>query len=221
VLVLLAVGTLAWGAAGAEEAVEGCDYAYGSDRAPNDYRARDATSQNKWDVADVKRNHLDPAVNSMRAGNYSRGVMADIDFILRYWPNYYPALQALITYDLAGGLSYEFQSTACYISRARNFFPDDPKVMLADAYYAWKKGNKERAGKIYQQVLTVVPDSADAHYNLGLLYFEQGEFEKASQHARAAYAAGYPLDALRQKLQKKGYWQEQAAVAGDNAARQQ
>lgn len=171
----------------------------------NDYRTRAAGTQSTWDAGDVKRNHLDPAMAAMRQGNYSRGVKADLSFVMSSWPNYYPVLEALITYDLGGGKTYDFPTTRCFLERARTIFPDDVKVRLLEGYYFWKKNDKDRAISSYEDALALDPDASDAHYNLGLVYLEMNQYDKAREHAKAAYAAGYPLTGLKNRLAKAGY----------------
>jgi hypothetical protein len=56
--------------------------------------------------------------------------------------------------------------------------------------------------------LSLDPQSAEANYNLGLLYAEQQDYAPAMKHAAAAYGAGYPLMGLRRKLEKVGAWRE-------------
>jgi tetratricopeptide (TPR) repeat protein len=173
-----------------------------------DYRTRDSTAQLRWNIQDIKLAHYDPAVKRMQRGEYSHSVMADLDFLLRHWPNHLPGLEALTQYDLGGGKVYGFAPAYCYFKRAREFAPDDAGVLLHEGYYFWKKKNKVRAIETYETALAVDPSSVDAHYNLGLLYFESGEYDKAVVHARAAYDAGYPLPGLKRKLQQAGYWAE-------------
>lgn len=178
----------------------------------HDYRMRYSTPTLKFKIEDNMLGHTDPAIKRMRAGEYSRNVMADLDYTLMRWPNHLQALRALIDYDLAGGKPYEFMPAHCYIERARKFAPDDVNVALAQAYYEWKKGDTIGAVASYETALDIDPDSAVAHYNLGLLYFELGQYEKARDQAQAAYSAGYPLSGLRKKLAAAGYWKESADV---------
>jgi Tfp pilus assembly protein PilF len=96
-------------------------------------------------------------------------------------------------------------STECFFARARQFAPDDVQVILMQAYYHWKKGDTNGAISLYEAALSIDPDSVDAHYNLGLMYVSQGDYAKASEQARLAYAAGYPLPGLREKLAAAGY----------------
>jgi tetratricopeptide (TPR) repeat protein len=55
--------------------------------------------------------------------------------------------------------------------------------------------------------------SADINYNLGLIYLELGDTDNALARAHIAYAQGYPLPGLRNRLRKAGKWQEPAARA--------
>lgn len=175
---------------------------------PVDYRTRDSTPFLRWAVQDVKQNHYDPAVGRMQQGEYSHRVMADLDYLLRHWPNHRPGLEAVIRYELAGGKPYEWAPAYCYLERARAFVPDDPGVPLLEGYYYWKKKDDSRAIQAFESALAIDPKSLDAHYDLGLVYCEMGQYEKALTHARAAYDGGYPLPGLRHKLQEAGHWSE-------------
>ena len=57
------------------------------------------------------------------------------------------------------------------------------------------------------RALQIDHDAVEAHYNLGLLYFNQKNFSKSVEHARLAYDLGYPLPGLKSKLMKKGHWE--------------
>ena len=171
-----------------------------------DYRERNASGLYRWKLEDINRNHTEPARQRMDAGEHSRRVMADIDYLLNRWPNHLPGLEELIRYDLSGGQRYEYPPVYCYFAHARQFVPDDPGVLLHQGYYYWKKGDRQRAIASYQAALTLDRGSTDAHYSLGLLYLETSDYDKAVEHARAAYAAGYPLPGLQRKLEAAGHW---------------
>lgn len=175
---------------------------------PSDYRDRDSTAAMRWSIQDIYRNHLYPAVERMRHGEYSEPVMADLNFLLRHWPNHLPALEALIQYAAGGGKPYGFEAPYCYFLRASEFAPQDIGVALLEGYYFWQKGDTERAIEAYKAALRIDPNSLDAHYNLGLLYFRAGDYGKAVANARLAYAGGYPLPGLKSMLQRSGHWPE-------------
>ena len=173
----------------------------------SDYRLKDSTQALQWSVADIKNNHLDPAMRRMSAGDYSRSVIADLDFMLRGWPNHAPALEALVRYDLSGGKRYEFKSVECYFSLAKSFASDDIVVRLQEGYYYWRKKQWKPAESAYREALRIDPQSPDANYNLGLLFAERGDYRASMAHAAVAYRQGYPLMGLRRKLEKLGAWQ--------------
>lgn len=68
--------------------------------------------------------------------------------------------------------------------------------------------------------------SAEIQYNLGLINLELGDATAAHANARAAYARGYPLPGLKNKLRKLGQWSAedegavQAAGSGRTSAAQ-
>jgi tetratricopeptide (TPR) repeat protein len=53
--------------------------------------------------------------------------------------------------------------------------------------------------------------SVEIHYNLGLILLELGELDRAYEYASKAYAAGYPLPGLKERLKKAGAWKEPQA----------
>ena len=173
-----------------------------------DYRDREAprTAERAWAVSTVDHNHTTPAETEMRKTKpYYPFVKSNLDFTLRHIPNHARALQLLIQYDLGGGPVYNYPPTRCYFDWARTYAPTDPMVMQLGGYYFYKKGDRHLAEKWYLQAVALDPGSAEAHYNLGLFYFDDGDYKSAAEHAAAAYAAGYPLQGLRNKLARVGY----------------
>jgi tetratricopeptide (TPR) repeat protein len=180
-----------------------------------DYRLKDVSASVKKGVRDLDTYHTRPALELMRTGSLYRSVKADLDFSLRYSPNHHGALRALLQYERASGKAHDFPATECYFTWAQEFMPDDTDVWLMSGYLLWSKKDFTGAEAAYQRALTLKPDSADAHYNIGLLYAELRKFEQALEHAHAAYKAGYPLPGLRQKLERAGKWREPSAQAAD------
>ena len=207
---LLSGGVLFTANAHAQEGrgtVSSCGSVFATSNQLNEYR----TGASDPDYHNVRRFHLEPALSRMRQGDFSAAVLDDLNFILRGWPNYHPALEALIQYDIGGGKTYNFLPTECYFSRAREFAPDDVKVLALEASWFWKKGKKTLARDIFREALELMPDSADLNYNMGLIYLETGEPRKALEHALKAYRAGYPLPGLRNRLIEAGIWKEDDA----------
>ena len=177
-----------------------------------DYRLKDSSPLVKKGVSDLDRYHTSLAARELGSGSLYRSVMDNLDFTLRHSPNHHQALQVLIQYDKAGGKAWDFPQIECYLSWAKEFAADDPDVWLLGGYYFWTKKKIPDAEAWYRRAVELNPDSADAHYNLGLLYVQKADYEQALEHAHAAYARGYPLPGLRTKLEKVGRWSEPSAV---------
>jgi tetratricopeptide (TPR) repeat protein len=141
-------------------------------------------------------------------GEISRRVIYDLNWTLMRWPNHVPAMQGMVQYYLAGGVSYTFDPPECYFMRARRFAPDDISVLMQEAYFLSRKRERNRAIEVYEQALKLDPRSADVHYNMGLVYLDMNQPQKAVEHARLAYGSGYPLPGLRRKLERAGLWQQ-------------
>jgi len=182
-----------------------------------DYRQGDRDSVSRRDFLSMENRHLRPAKARVSSGkNLDWDVMNNLHFILSKVPNHEPALRVLIDWDLIGGRHHrqEFAAPACYLVWAAQFAPDDVVVWNFGGYYFQRKGDPRRAMKWWQQGLVVDPANPDVHYALGLMAFESGNYQQARTHAWAAYAGGYPLPALRDKLKSAGQWQDPPAVAG-------
>ena len=155
----------------------------------------------------MNRNHFGRGVQTLKGGQTSVYVLGDLDFILRHFPNHYPALQSTANYFLQGGSLLDFRSAECYFDRAMRFVPDDLQVRLLFAIYLQKKGRVQDAVDQMEQALERTPEpSMELHYNVALMYIEAKQFDKANYHASVAYAMGHPLPGLRDKLQRLGEW---------------
>ncbi|HZF16068.1 MAG TPA: tetratricopeptide repeat protein [Steroidobacteraceae bacterium] len=161
----------------------------------------------------VEQFHFTRSVESLSAGR-SSSIIGDLDYTLRAFPNHHRALYAMARYQLdhpeqPGGRWYTID---CYFDRAIRFRPQDGTVHMIYGIYLARKGQSKEALDQYQEALTLLQDSAEVHYNMGLLYVEMGEFGKAREHAEKAYSLGYPLPGLRNQLISRGEWHEPAAT---------
>lgn len=182
---------------------------------PVDYRLKDSTDALRWGIADVNRNHYDPAVNRIRHGEISTRVLDDLNFLLVHWPNHYPGLQALIEFHSRGGSTEKYRPIECYFELARRFVTNDTDVLILYGIYRYRSNDADHAESLWRQALQIAPDAADAHYNLGLLYFDRRNYAESLKHALHAYGAGYPLPGLKEKLQRVGSWKEAEATTDE------
>lgn len=56
---------------------------------------------------------------------------------------------------------------------------DTPMTLFAEGIQELNRGEIDAAAKTFTRVTAIAPDFADAHYHLGLIYYQQSEFQKA------------------------------------------
>jgi len=178
-----------------------------------DYRLMRSNAKDLIDLENHGRFHIDTAIKQLRSGaNINSGVMNNLHFVLHKVPNDQRALSVLIEWDAAGGRDKDYASPACYFTWARQFAPDDPSVWIYGGYYFYRHRDLAQAQRWWERAVALDPSNAEAHYNLGLLLADTGQYDAARTHAWAAYQAGYPLPGLRNKLQVAGQWRDPPAT---------
>jgi tetratricopeptide (TPR) repeat protein len=179
---------------------------------PYDYRSGDSHARKR--IGQIESIHFNWNVRTLR-GN-SEYLAGNLDFLLRYIPNDHGGLKAMMD------LSYRTRSeqprgagktVTCYFEYAKLLAPDDSAVRTLYGIYLDRNGKGQRAIAELEEAVRLNPSDANAQYNLGLLLVDAGEFERALQHAHAAYALGFPLPGLRNKLVSSGKWREAAPVS--------
>jgi len=156
----------------------------------------------------VERHHFTSKVSSLVEGE-SGGLLADIDYTVRAFPNHHRALYSIIR--LSGQqrgrrmLDQWRTPPECYLQRAIHFAPEDHRSYILFGIFLHQQERYGRAEEMYQRALELQPGSPETHYNLGLTLLERGSYDQARQHAREAYERGYPLPGLRERLRAAGY----------------
>jgi tetratricopeptide (TPR) repeat protein len=82
--------------------------------------------------------------------------------------------------------------------------------------YAQFLAKRQRSADAVKQLdiaVTHAGDSPLSHYNLGLVYMELGEHDKALAQAHKALAMGYERPELRAALERTGRWRAPPAEA--------
>lgn len=182
-----------------------------ADAGPFDYRTAPPEKKRQVD------NSYFPAMGlQSRIAQNNEKRVADLDTVLHIFPNH---LRALLTVAELGrqarteylrGSSY---SVACWFDRAVRFAPDDAAVRLAYGYWLAKKGERAQAVEQLDRVAASAEGAEALSYNLGLAYCEAGEYGKALQAAHRAYALGYRLPGLRNRLVAAGKWRDPRPAA--------
>jgi len=176
---------------------------------PFDYRT--LTPEVKHRVEDY---HFTPIVEQ-GLGGQNGPFGGDVDYTLRAFPNSPRALLAIERFSMshhtehAPGAKY---STECYFDRAIRFQPNDPMVHLIYAIYLrdHKRAAESRGQLDEAERLRGDPSNFDIDYNLGLLYYDIGAYDKSMDAAERAYALGAPLPALMNKLKSVKKWRDPA-----------
>ncbi|MES2353847.1 MAG: hypothetical protein V4568_05450 [Pseudomonadota bacterium] len=158
----------------------------------------------------VEQFHFTPQVESLTRGA-SGTVGGDLDYTIRAFPNHHRALDALSKLSIKlktvrpRGLNCSVEG---YFERAVRFQDQDGALHMIYGLHLrrWKK--IEEAKKHFELAAKLAPDDTNVLYNLGLVYADLNEWDKASGFAQKAYGGGFSLPGLKNKLVKAGKWKE-------------
>lgn len=174
---------------------------------PFDYRAPGDPAN----LSIVETHHFNEGVEAGLTGMGSL-VGGDLDYTLRAFPNHARALNTLIIMTKrnrgAAQIPGAHYATECYFERAVRFQPEDSAAWALYAQFLYATGHSERALPMLQKAAELSPENATINYNVGLAYAQQKDYDKALPFAQKAYAAGFPLQGLKQKMVTAGKWVE-------------
>lgn len=169
---------------------------------PYDYRS----DRDKLPIVD--NSHFTPEIEAL-SRSYNGYLGGELDYALRAFPNHHRALAAMMRLaersksPQAPNARY---SVACYFDRAIRFKSDDTTVRMLFASYLKNSGREAQAVQQLDYALTLAGDNAFTYNNLGLLYLELKDYEKALQQAHRAMALGLQRPELRDALKAVGQW---------------
>lgn len=180
---------------------------------PFDYRTR------KDKLAMVEGFHFTPEVEMLIRGKSSADIGEDIDYTLDVFPNHHRALVSMMRLvertklPQPPGAHYTMD---CYFDRAMRYAPTDEVARLLYANYLVKANRNGEAQVQLDRVEVLAEDNAFTHFNLGLVYLEMKDYDKALIQAHLAQSLGLPKTELMDALKKDGRWRDvppQAAAA--------
>jgi tetratricopeptide (TPR) repeat protein len=180
----------------------------------NGYGPFDFRTQ-KRQLGVVEAYHFTPEVETLKEGKSGR-IGGDIDYTLRAFPNHHRALMAMMKLGARDKTNRPLGANftvECYMLRAETFRPEDGMVKTIYGLYLMRNGRTRDAMAKLDAASKLNEVDSNVLYNLGLAYFDLGDYDKALDNARRAYAAGFPLPGLRDKLKRVGKWREQGALA--------
>ncbi|MDD2667238.1 MULTISPECIES: hypothetical protein [Zoogloea] len=178
---------------------------------PYDYR----TDLSKLNIVEIA--HFTSDVENLRKGVQSVRPGPDLNYTLRAFPNHHRALMSIVRLGArdksdkpATGYTVE-----CFLMRAEAFRPDDPMVKLIYGIHLLNQGKSKLALVKLDDARELPLESPNFFYNLGLAYFSAGHYDRALTSAHKAYALGFPLPGLRDKLKRAGKWKDPEPVLSD------
>lgn len=174
---------------------------------PYDYRT---ASEEQRRIVEVDGRHFTPDVEYLRKGE-TGPLGSELSYTLRVFPNHHRALASMSKFAQRQHTRKPTNShftIDCWFDRAIRFAPSDPAVYLLYGIDLLRIGKRQEAVKLLEKSLELSGDDPNAQYNLGLAYFELGDFEKSLAFAKKAYANGFPLQGLKNKLQRAGKWRD-------------
>lgn len=158
----------------------------------------------------VERPHFSPNIEQLKKGN-SGTLGAEISYTLSVFPNHPRALLSMSQLALREKRAKPTDSgytMDCWFDRAMRFSPNDATVRMLYGIYLLKVGKAETATRYLEEAAELGGENANLSYNLGLAYFSLNDYAKSLDHAHRAYALGFQLPGLRNKLQRAGKWRE-------------
>ena len=167
-------------------------------------------SENRGYLGTVEQHHFTPNVEALRSGNTGT-VGGDLSYTLMMFPNHPRALTAFANLSLRekrlkpDGARF---SVECFFDRAIRFKPTDGMVRMVYGNYLMKAGQPDKATEQLQMAADLQPENPTINYNLGLLYMQRKDYERARIYAKKAYELDFPLPGLKNQLIKAGKWEE-------------
>lgn len=165
----------------------------------------DGSQEARAKMSVVERHHFTSDVESIRRGS-TGPLPKDLEYTLRHIPNHYRALASYARWEQREPRQARTRprTAECYFLRAIAFRPQDPQLhmLLAVLYHRTKRPEEARAE--YKRAEDMGLGSAELFYNRGLLEFDAGRLELSREYAIRAYALGFPLPGLKDKLNSKG-----------------
>ena len=161
----------------------------------------------------VEKAHFQPSVEALMRNPKTGPPGGDLDYTLRASPNHHRALMAIMRYGDQLKTERTPESTyvlECYFERAIRFANDDPIVRMIYAMYLSKRKRAAEALQQLDQATNLALDNPFTNYNIGLVYFDMQQFDKALSQAHKALALGLNQPALREQLKAAGKWVEPA-----------
>lgn len=172
----------------------------GSDPMGRIKRVENVHFQHEMEALDLKKFSIDK-------------LTGEFSYTLRFFPNHPRVLMAMSKLEkMAGGkLSQRAAdptlpriTAECFFDRAKRFRPNDKAVRMVYGIHLHQRGKLKEALVEYQLAESLGEESRNFYYNIGLLYADMKNWDKAYEYGVKAERGGLMLPGLRGKLEKAG-----------------
>ena len=169
-----------------------------------------------WEIDKI---HTDQAVPILsKRGRITQGDLQyagnQLDYTLRAIPNDPKALKLMVDYDRMRRSNPTLVSPIplpeCYFQRALEFRADQEHISLIFGVYLHQIKQYTTAIAQFKRAIALNDKATEAYYNLALSLIASGDIKGAVPYAKKAYELGFPLPGLREKLRRKGVWDDAA-----------
>lgn len=179
----------------------------------NHYGPFDYRKANKQQLSLVENFHFTPQIENLIKGR-DNPFANDISYTLRVFPNHPRALitiQRLAEREKTDFPAHAEWSVACYFERAIRFRPDDYIVRMLFASYLIKKTRFNEATQQLDETIRLAGDDPFTNFNVGLVFLDMNNYERALAQAHRAAALGFTRTGLKDRLVAAGKWVEPPA----------
>ncbi len=183
----------------------------------NHYGPFDYRKASRGQLSIVESAHFTPLIENLIKGK-DNPFGDDIAYTLRVFPNHHRALltlQKLAEREKTDSPAYARLSVACYFERAIRFQPDDLIARMLFAGYLIKKSRFDEATQQLDATIRLAGDAPFAHFNIGLVFFDMKNYERALAQAHRAAALGFTRTDLKDRLVAAGKWVEPSPDLAD------
>jgi tetratricopeptide (TPR) repeat protein len=208
----LAMAIVAWASPPAlaqQTGVAACGDPFKNHFGPWDFR-----SARREDLEIVEKVHFTPRIERLERGE--RVLADDISYTLGVFPNHHRALSAIARLSLRDRTDKPEKSyftVECWFDRAVRFRPDDNVARVLYAQWLAARNRRDDARRQLEAGVQQAGPNALSHFNIGLMYMELGDHERALQQAHRAQALGYQRPELMNLLKRANAWRDPAPAA--------
>lgn len=176
----------------------------------NHYGPIDYRMANKHQLSLVENAHFTQRIENLLPGGNNPWA-SDISYTLRVFPNHHRALttiQKLAEREKTDKPKDAQWSVACYFDRAIRYQPNDVIVKMLYAEYLIKNSRLDEATRQLDETLRLAGDNPFTHFNIGLVFLDMKNYERALTQAHQAMQLGLLRPELKERLLAVGKWVE-------------